>query len=121
MLYLIRVLPKEAKALLEGCGTDGHQALQQLHLKFNPIHFRFQTDECDKIPQQMNMTIEEYVNQYKWLQINKAFILDMSFDIGSEHTQDMFISNMKRCDEVRHIVAQERTSPDKYIADRYKQ
>ena len=39
MAYLRKVLPKEAKGLLDLCGTDGHQELQQLHLKFNPIHF----------------------------------------------------------------------------------
>ena len=120
MQYLIKVLPKEAKALLDGCGTDGHQALQQLHLKFNPIHFRYQTDQCDRIPVQENQTIEEYVNKYRWYQINKARILDETSDIGSELAQDMFISNMKRFDEVRSIVLTERKSPDQFIADRYK-
>ena len=56
----------------------------------------------------MNLTIEEYVNKYKWYQSNNAFILNASFDIGNEHTQDMFVSNMTRVDEVRIIIAQEQ-------------
>ena len=39
MAYLQKFLPKEAKDFLDNCGTDGHQALQSLHLKFNLIHF----------------------------------------------------------------------------------
>ena len=42
MLYLRKVLPKEAKSLLDLCGTDGHQALQHLHLKFNWFIFDIQ-------------------------------------------------------------------------------
>ena len=45
MAYFRKVLPKEAKSLLDVCGTDGHQALQQLHLKLNLIHFRYQTNQ----------------------------------------------------------------------------
>ena len=94
--YLQKVLPtKEAKPLLEVCGTDGHMALQLLHLKFNPVHFRYQTDQCDKVPVQENQTIEEYTSQYKWFQVNQAFVLDKKNDIGNELTQDMILSNMK--------------------------
>ena len=120
MAYLRKVLPTEAKSLLDICGTDGHQALQQLHLKFNPIHFQHQTDQCDKVPVQDNQTIEEYTSWYKWFQINKALVLDEKFDIGNVLTQDMCISNMKRYNEVRSIVSLEWKSPDQYIADQYK-
>ena len=85
-----------------------------------PIHFRYQTDECNKVPIQENDMIEEYTNRYKWYQINKALILDKKFDIGDEITQDMFISNMKWYNEVHSIVTLERKSSDQYIADRYK-
>ena len=118
MAYLRKVLPKEAKGLLENCGTDGHQALQQLHLRFNPIHFRFQTDLCSKVPVQGNDSIEEYTKTYCWYQLNKSLVLDERFDIGDELTQDMFISNMRRANEVRSIVLVKRKSTDKYIADR---
>ena len=119
MSYLQKVLPKEAKGLLDLCGTDGHQALQQLHLKFNPIHFRYQTDQCKNAPVQENDTIEEYTKKYQWYQLNKALVLDEKFDIGDVLTQDLFISNMKRSNEVRSIVSDERNSTDQYIADRY--
>ena len=119
MSYLRKVLPKEAKGLLNLCGTDGHQALQQLHLKFNPIHFRFQTDECRIAPVQENDTVEEYTKKYQWYQLNKALVLDEKFDIGDVLTQDLFISNMKRSNEVRSIVSDKRNSTDQYIADRY--
>ena len=120
MAYFRKVLPKEAESLLDVCGTDGHQALQQLHLKFNPIHFRYQTDQCKKVPIQDNQTIEEYTIWYKWHQVNGAIILDKKYDIGNELTQDVCISNMKRCDDVCSIVTLERKSPDQYIVDRYK-
>ena len=120
MAYLRKVLPKEAKDLLDNCGTDGHQALQSLHLKFNPIHFRFQTDLCSIVPVQGNDKIEEYTKKYRWYQLNKSLVLDEKFDIGDELTQDMFISNMRRANEVRSIVSVERKSTDQYIADRYK-
>ena len=51
---------------------------------------------------------------------NKALVLDEKFDIGDVLTQDMFISNMKRYNEVRSIITLERKSPDQYIADRYQ-
>ena len=120
MAYFHKVLPKEAKSLLDVCGTDDHQALQKLHLKFNPIHFRYRADQCDKVPIQDNQTIEEYTSWYKWYQANRAIVLDEKYDIGNELTQDMFISNMKRCDDVCSIVTLERKSPDQYIADQYK-
>ena len=119
MAYFRKVLPKEATSFLDVCGTDGHQALQLLHLKFNPVHFLYQTDQCDKVPVQENQTIEEYTSWYKWYQVNRALVLNEKNDIGNELTQDMFISNMKRCDDVRSIVTLERRSPDQYIADRY--
>ena len=59
-------------------------------------------------------------NKYQWYQLNKALVLDEKFDIGDEHTQDMFISNMKRYNEVRSLVSLEQKSLDQYIADRYK-
>ena len=120
MVYFRKVLPKEAKSLLDVCGTDGHQALQQLHLKFNPIHFQYQTDQCEKVPIQDNQTIEEYTSWYKWYQVNRAIVLDNKDNIGNKLTQDMFISNMKRCDDVRSIVTLERESPNQYIANQYK-
>ena len=120
MAYFCKVLSKEAKSLLNVYKVDSHQVLQQLHLKFNPIHFRYQTDQCNKVPVQDNQTIEEYTSWYKWYQVNKACVLDEKYDIGSELTQDMFISNMQRYDEVRSIVTLERKSPDQYIADQYK-
>ena len=120
MAYSHKVLPKEAKSLLDICGTDGHQALQQLHLKFNPIHFRYQTDQCNKVPVQDNQIVEEYISWYKWHQINKALAFDEKFDIKNVLTQDMFISNMKRYNAVRNIVTLERKLPDQYITDWYK-
>ena len=42
MTYLCKVLlTKEGTPLLDVCGTDGHMVLQLLHLKFNPVHFRY--------------------------------------------------------------------------------
>ena len=119
MAYLRKVLPKEAKGLLDLCGADGHQALQQLHLRFNPIHFRYQTDQCKNAPVEENDTIEEYTKKYQWYQLNKALVLNEKFDIGDELTQDLFISNMKRSNEVRSIVSVKRKSTDQYIANRY--
>ena len=52
--------------------------------------------------------------------ISSLLILNQNNDIGDVHTQDMFISNMKRCNDVRSIVTFERTSPDQWIKDRYK-
>ena len=120
MPYLRKVLLKEAKGLLDLCGTDGHQALQQLHLRFNPINFRYQTDQCKKVPVKKNDIIEEYTKKYQWYQLNKALVLDKKFDIGDELTQDMFISNMKQSNEVRSIVSVERKSTDQYITNRYQ-
>ena len=88
MAYLQKVLPKEAKGLLDLCGTDGHQALQQLHFKFNPTYFRYQTDLCRIALVQGNDTIEEYTKKYQWYQLNKALVLDKKFDIGDKLTQE---------------------------------
>ena len=120
MAYLRKVLPKEAKSLLDICKTDGHQALQRLHLKFNPIHFLYQTDQCNKVPVQDNQPIREYTSWYKWYQVNEAIVLDKQYDIGDVIMQDMFISNMKLYDEVRSIVTLKRKLPDQYIINRYK-
>ena len=120
MAYLQKVLPKEAKGLLDLCGTDGHQALQHLHLRFNLIHFWYQIDLCRIAPVQENNTIKEYTKKYQWYQLNKALVLDKKFDIGDKLTQDMFISNMKQSNKVCSIILVERKSTDQYIADRYK-
>ena len=106
--------------ILNVCGTDGHQGLQLLHLKFHPIHFWYQTDQCKMVPVQGNLTVEEYNSEYKWFQANWALVLNEKNDTGNELTQDMFISNIKICDDVRSIVTLEKISPDWYIADRYK-
>ena len=113
MQYLKKfLLKKEAHDILRQCGTDGHIALQLLHLKFNQIHFRYQTDQCKTVPVQGNQSINAYIRNYNWHVPNRALILDQANDIGNVHTQDMFISNMKRCDDVRSIVVIKRTSPD---------
>ena len=120
MSYLNKFLPKEAKPVLDLCGTDGHQALQLFPIKFHPINFWYRIDQCKTVPVQGNLTIDEYNSSYMQFLVNQALVLNEKNDIGNEFTQDMFISNMKRCDDVRSIVTLERTSPDQYIADRYK-
>ena len=120
MPYLRKFLPKEAKPVLNLCGTDGHQALQLFHLKFHPIHFRYQTDQCKPVPVQGNLSIDEYTSNYMWYVVNQALVLNQKNDIGDEFTQDMFISNMKPCDNVRSIVTMEKKSNDQFIANRYK-
>ena len=120
MSYLKKFLPKEAKDSLRQCGTDGHMAVQLLHLKFNPIHFWYHTDQCKTVPVQGNLSINAYISNYNWHVVNQALILNQNNDIGDVHTQDMFISNMKRCDDVGSIVTIERTSQDQWIKDRYK-
>ena len=112
MDYVHKILLKETKSLLDLCGSDSHQALQQLHLKFNLIHVRYQTDQCNKVPVQENDMIEEYTNSYQWYQINKAPVLVLK--------HDMFISNMKRYNEVHCTILLEQMSSDKYIADQYQ-
>ena len=72
------------------------------------------------IPVQGNKTSAEYVSEYNWYIINRALILDQKSDINDEFTQDMFISNIKRCDDVQNIVTVERHSPHDYITNRYK-
>ena len=118
MAYLRKFLPKEANDALDLCDTDGHQTLQLFHLKFHSIHFRYQTDQCKTVPVQGNLSIAEYTSNYMWYVVNRALILNQKNDIGDEYTQDMFISNMKLCDDVRSIVTMERKSPDQYIVDR---
>ena len=120
MTYLRKFLPKEVNEILTQCGTDGHQAVQLLYLKFHPINLQYQTDQCKTVPVQGNLTINAYTSNYNWYVINRALILDQKNDISDEYTQDMFISNMKRCDDVRSIVTFERTSPDQWIKDQYK-
>ena len=97
MSYLKKFLPtKEAHDILRQCSTDGHMALQLLHLKFKPIHFLYQTDQCKTVPVQGNQSINAYISNYNWHVLNHALILDQNNDIGNVHTQSMFISNMKR-------------------------
>ena len=55
MSYLCKTLQKETKDVLDQCGTDGHEALQLFHIKFHPIQFLFQTDECKTILVQGNL------------------------------------------------------------------
>ena len=120
MTYLRKFLPKEANEILTQCGTDGHQAVQLLHLKIHPIHFRYQTNQCKTVPIQGNLTINAYTSNYNWYVINRTLILNQKNDISNEHTQDMFISNMKQCDDVHSIVTFEKTFPDQWIKDWYK-
>ena len=108
MSYLCKTLPKEATDVLDQCETDGHGDLQLFHLKFHPSHFLFQTDECRMIPLQGNLSFADYSSNYKWYVINQSLILNQKSDINDEFTQDMFISNMKRCDDIRSIVVVER-------------
>ena len=75
------------------CGTDSHMALELLHLRFNPVHFWYQRDQCKMVPVQGNLTIEEYTSEYMWFQVNCTFVLDEKNEIGDELTKDMFISN----------------------------
>ena len=70
MSYLCKTLPKETKGVLNQCGTEGHNALQLFHLKFHPIHFLFQTNECKTIPVQGNETFADYTSDYNWYVIN---------------------------------------------------
>ena len=120
MSYLYKTLPKEAIDVLTQCGTDVHTALQLFYLKFHLIHFLFQMDECKVVPIQESKTFTEYVSEYNWYIINSALILNQRSDINDRFTQDMFISNMKRCDDVRNTVAMKRRSQYDYIANRYK-
>ena len=121
MTYLRKFLPKEANDVFKLCGTDSYQALQLLHLKFHPVHFRYQTDQCKTVPVQGNLSIAAYSSNYMWCVINQTLILNQKNDIGDDFTEDKFISNMKRCDDVRSIVTLERKSPDQYIVNRCKE
>ena len=70
---------------------------------------------------QGNTTVAEYyASVYNWYIINRVLILHQKSDITDKFTQDVFISNMKRYNDVQHIVAVERHSPHDYIANRYK-
>ena len=99
MSFLHQYLPKEANNILTQCGTDGHMTLLLLHLKFNPIHFLFQTDKCKTIPIKGNKSFANYASDYNWYVVNRALILNQKNDINDEFTQDMFISNMTQCDD----------------------
>ena len=72
------------------------------------------------MPVQGNLSINAYISNYNWHVVNRALILNQNNDIGDVHTQDMFISNMKRCDDVRSTITIKRTSPDQWIKDWYK-
>ena len=106
--------------MLDQSGTNGYEALQLFHLKFHSIHFLFQTNECRTIPVQGNKTFARYTSNYNWYVINQALILDQKSDINDEFTQDMFISNMKPCDDIRNVVTVEQHSQHDYIANQYK-
>ena len=54
MSYLLKTLLKEAKDVLNKCGTDGYAALQLFHLHFHHIHFLFQINEYCIVPVQGN-------------------------------------------------------------------
>ena len=54
MAYLHKILPKEAKDILDQCWTDGHATLQLFYLQFHPIDFLFQINECKVFPVQGN-------------------------------------------------------------------
>ena len=95
MIYLRKFLSKEANNVLDLCETDGHQALQLLHLKFHPIDFWYQTNQCKPVLVQGNLSIAAYSSNYIWFVVNRALILIQKNDIGDEFTQDMFIPNMK--------------------------
>mmetsp|Transcript_57548 Transcript_57548/g.64266 ORF Transcript_57548/g.64266 Transcript_57548/m.64266 type:complete len:167 (+) Transcript_57548:765-1265(+) len=111
---------QEANDVLTQCGTDYHAALQLFHLQYHLIHFLFQINESKVVPVQGNKTFADHVSEYNLYFINRALILNQKSDINDKFTQDMFISNMKRCDDVRNIVAVERHSQHDYIANRYK-
>ena len=64
MSYLRKILSRKANEILTQCGTDGHQALQLLHLKFHSIHFRYQTDQYKTVPVQENLSINAYTSSY---------------------------------------------------------
>lgn len=64
MAYLCKTLLKEAKDVLNQCGTDCRAVLQLFHLQFHLIHTMFQIDECKVVPVQRNKTFTEYVSEY---------------------------------------------------------
>ena len=64
MSYFGKFLPKEALDILRQCGIDGYQAVQLLHLKFHPIHFWYQTDQCKTVLVQGNLSINAYISNY---------------------------------------------------------
>ena len=117
MSYLSKFLLKETNDVLDLCGTDGHQALQLFHLKFHPVHFWFQTNQCKTILVQGNLSIADYTSNYMWYIVNRALILNQKNDIVDEFTYNMFISKMKRCDDIRSIIAMERHSQDECITN----
>ena len=95
--------------------------MQLLHLRFHPIHFLFQTDECRIAPVQGSKTFAKYVSDYNWYNVNKTFILSQKVNIDEEHTQDIFILNMKHYNDIRNIVAVKRYSLHAYFANWYKE
>lgn len=121
MSYLLKTLPKEAKDVLNQCETDGHAALQLFHLCFHPVHFLFQIDECHVVPIQGNKIFTKYVSDYDWYTVNRALVLSQKGNIDEEHTQDIFTSNMKCCDDIWNIVAIVRHSSHGYIINQYKE
>ena len=100
MAYLCKTLLKEAKDVLNQCGTDCRAVLQLFHLQFHLIHTMFQIDECKVVPVQGNKIFAAYVSDYNWYTVNRALILNQKSDIDDEFTQDMFILNMKRCNDI---------------------
>ena len=56
---------KEASNILKNFGTDGHAALQLIHLQLHPMHVLFQTDECHMVPVQGDKTFAEYSSDVK--------------------------------------------------------
>ena len=82
MLYLNEFLSKEANEILTLCATDGHQALQLLHLKFHPIHSQYQTNQCKTVPVQGSMSITAYISNYNWYVVNWSLILNQKNDIS---------------------------------------
>ena len=108
MYYLRNTLSKEAHDLLDQCETGGHEVLQLSDLKFHPIYFLFQTNQCKTTPVQENLSIANYTSNYMLYVVNRSLILKQKNDINDEFTQDMFISNKEQCDDICSIVLVER-------------
>ena len=83
---------------------------------FTPYSLPVSNQECKVVLVQGNTTVAEYyASVYNWYIINRVLILHQKSDITDKFTQDVFISNMKRYNDVQHIVAVERHSPHDYI------